>query len=157
MKYLLVLTASLFLAVLVNGCGKDSEDSNKPGVYNITDVLISIKDADGNDLLDPNNPDNILSEISLTYSNNNYKLDMSPFSLPNPIAEIYGLRLYYSKDGSRLLWFGNLYFKKTDTFELKLLYSSNEVVIAVSHNISTGKTTFFVNGKEISGTIKLIL
>lgn len=157
MKKLIVLIASLFLAVLVGGCGKDSEDSNKPGVYNITDVLISIKDACGNDLLDPNNPDNILSEISLTYSNNNYKLDMSPFSLPNPISKIYGLRLYSSKDGSRLLWFGNLYFTETDTVELKLLYSSKVVSIGVKYDINTRNTIYYVDGKQISGTIKLIL
>ena len=156
MKSLIYTLFALLLTVLVVSCDKGSEKLGKPGDYGLVDVLVSIKDAENNDLLNSSNPNNILSKIELTYENKLYKLDTSPFTFPNPISEIFGLHLYI-KESANLLWFGYMTFEETGTRDLKLKYSERVAVISVKYDTTTKKTTFFVNGTEVSGSIVLVL
>ena len=149
-----LLFAAVCCTALLFSCSKNSDKTIAPGDY-VFDVLISIQDIKGNDLLNVENPNNVLSEIELAYKGKVFKVDVSPFYGANPIPEILGLKLY-SKAEKNYLWFGNFSYTETDIEELKLKCSGKEISIGVKGDISTLNTTYFVDGKQIFGQIVLV-
>ena len=81
-KYRLSLPLFALLALVLFSCQKEEEQLT--GVIQEMMIFFSVCDANGNDLLDPENENNILEDITLTYNKKTYPVD---FDLQNRLDD----------------------------------------------------------------------
>lgn len=106
----LFLTAATLLVALLSFISCENGNDNDEDEYWIVDwspvtLLINVQDVAGSNLLDPDNPANIIDGTSITFQGKTYEAcrdwydSQMPFSMPETkayLSTLYGLYLYQS-------------------------------------------------------------
>ena len=155
-----IFTAFFSVLFLFVSCGKNSPEEVIDGDYIVT-LLISVTDGDGHDLLDKDNPDNVIPDISLVYNGTVYLVDLTQQSVSvNPIPKIFGLKLMPAK--KNYLWFGNMDGSRSCDYSFKFKYKEIEYPIVLKNKVKSSnkmerETICFVDGKESTYPIEIVL
>ncbi|MFI3240540.1 MAG: hypothetical protein R3Y22_08140 [Bacteroidales bacterium] len=152
----------LFVSITLSSC--------KGGVdWDIAPVTLQIyvQDSDGNDLLNENTPNNILSnDIKVTYNDEEYRVtseDEEEILNRAYLAHFYGLELTRTISGEYYLFFGE--FNGTDDWDESLILDlgdGNTYNITFEHDITwllgypkISNKYYLDNKKQDSGTLQI--
>lgn len=179
-QIIMALVAVLPLTFMVSCSDDDDGDGPEKGVmWDIypVDIIIDIVDAQGNNLLDPDVPGNIVGqELTVDYEGKTYGTEWNALSLsPNQsrmiLVEFYGLKHYlinrihpYSSSRRWALFLGDLRGDCDYDTTMVLKYKDREFEIRVVNNFEWVKhlperdTRVYLDGVIQSGQkIKIVL
>lgn len=164
-KFVYVLAATT-MAVVMPSCSDDDETY----YYDIfpAEVVVSVSDAEGNDLLNPDVAGNIVGEnVTMEYKNETFKVQWNSGNLSSnePSANFYGMGHYQAiSQGSSTP--GNWYiqigeFDNTKDFDITIPIKIKDSTysIRVVNKVRNGKnypeieTTVYLDGKECENNL----
>lgn len=162
---------ALMLAAVGFGFAACDDDGPRDGeIWDIAPYMVEIcvVDADGNDLLNPDNPDNILKDsITAEFEGNVYKVNTERMAYTRYyMPQFYGLLCYkpYGED-HYMLEFGEFDGQKdAEVRQLTIDWKDGKQkdVIAFEHAFwwknhePRQKTTYWLNGTEVSSPITFV-
>ena len=144
MKRIIFLILLVLTSLLFSSCNKDGEDVKYiyPDGEFLGHLLFSVVDQDGNCLLNPDNPNNIIANSSLTYRNTTYSFnEVVPFDFTKP-KYFFGFQSISDNNGSFRYVFGN-WSEAKDTEEEFFINIANKA----SHVI-TVKNEWYIVEKD---------
>lgn len=120
-KLFLITLTTLIASALFMSCSSENDDDDYIVDWNPVNLFLQVRDHNGNDLLDPANPRNIIDGTTITFQGKTYVVSREwydhqiPFLRPETrlyFARLYGLYLY-DRDWTRqktdyLLYFGEI-------------------------------------------------
>lgn len=168
MKKRKFVTSVLCAAVLALGlisCNKENVEGSDEGgwIWDFwpIEIYMAIQDAEGNNMLDPANPDSIVAE----FRGESYVADTTRhwrYATRAIMPTMYGLRYMKLKDSTDVLFFGEIDGAGRWTDEpLTIKWPDGTTdVITISSSIKNGTTanpiikrTYKLNGKEVEKDI----
>lgn len=157
LKQMAVLPLLLF-ALILTGCSKNNDDV----IWDIYPVVlfIQVSDASGGDLLDAENPNNILSDsIKAIYDGKEYPLNLNTDTKAY-MPQFYGLRKGFTQttDGRYYIEFGELEGAASYDYQQIIIDwgngTQNEIGFTRKFRWKKGNPDvekhFFQDGKEVS-------
>lgn len=155
-----VFFLGLFLCVIgLTSCNNSNENDK---IWDFTPIVlyISVQDAEGNDLLNPDTPGNIADEkIVAQYGGKTYEKDIPVNQTRAYLAHFNGLQTYKNKNGKYFLTFGEFQGEKTYNNEQVIIKwnDNTESIIAFSSKLTWDSEDepvfnrkFSLNGEQIN-------
>ncbi len=153
-----ILSLYLFCLILFTACSSDNEDNNMIWDFAPIELHISVQDAQGHDLVNPETPGNIAKQgIKAIYKDKIYDKDAPVNQTKAYMAQFNGLQTEKTKEGNYFLTFGEFNGDKTFTDE-KITIDWNDGTQDVitfsskltwkSQNEPVFDRKFYLNGKD---------